>query len=86
MVPLLAPPEAETKIPEFPLKEIPEILFDEYEVSLLSQLDHPSIPIIVDRFTDAGMVYLVLKFGGTKTLATECNLSPQQWTLHLLNF
>ena len=54
------------------LKEIPEILFDEYEVSLLSQLDHPSIPIIVDRFTDANMVYLVLKFGGTKTLATEC--------------
>ena len=54
------------------LKEIPEILFDEYEVSLLSQLDHPSIPIIVDRFTDAGMVYLVLKFGGTKTLASEC--------------
>ncbi|MDT8364520.1 MAG: serine/threonine-protein kinase [Nitrosomonas sp.] len=54
------------------LKEIPEMLFDEYEVSLLSQLDHPAIPIIVDRFTDEGMVYLVLKFGGTKTLATEC--------------
>lgn len=54
------------------LKEIPEILFDEYEVSLLSQLDHPSIPIIVDRFIDDEMVYLVLKFGGTKTLATEC--------------
>jgi serine/threonine-protein kinase len=54
------------------LKEIPEILFDEYEVTLLSQLDHPSVPIIVDRFTDDGMVYLVLKFGGTKTLATEC--------------
>jgi len=54
------------------LKEIPEMLFDEYEVSLLSQLDHPAVPIIVDRFTDAGMVYLVLKFGGTKTLASEC--------------
>jgi serine/threonine-protein kinase len=59
------------------LKEIPEILFDEYEVSLLSQLDHPSIPIIVDRFTDEGMVYLVLKFGGTKTLATECKQHQQ---------
>ncbi len=54
------------------LKEIPELLFDEYEVSLLSQLDHPSIPIIADRFIDQGMVYLVLKFGGKKTLATEC--------------
>ncbi len=59
------------------LKEIPEILFDEYEVSLLSQLDHPSIPIIVDRFIDTGMVYLVLKFGGSKTLATECKQQKQ---------
>ena len=72
------------------LKEIPEILFDEYEVSLLSQLDHPSIPIIVDRFTDDGMVYLVLKFGGTKTLATECKQHQkiayetlQPWILQL---
>ena len=54
------------------LKEIPEMLFDEYEVSLLSGLDHPSIPIIVDQFHDKGMVYLVLKFGGSRTLATEC--------------
>ncbi len=54
------------------LKEIPEMLFDEYEVSLLSNLDHPSIPIIVDRFNEKGMVYLVLKFGGSRTLATEC--------------
>ncbi|MGR9043982.1 MAG: protein kinase domain-containing protein [Gammaproteobacteria bacterium] len=54
------------------LKEIPEMLFDEYEVSLLSGLDHPSIPIIVDRFNEQGMVYLVLKFGGSRTLSTEC--------------
>ncbi|MGR9117047.1 MAG: serine/threonine protein kinase [Gammaproteobacteria bacterium] len=54
------------------LKEIPEMLFDEYEVSLLSGLDHPAIPIIVDRFNEKGMVYLVLKFGGSRTLATEC--------------
>ena len=59
------------------LKEIPEMLFDEYEVSLLSQLDHPAVPIIVDRFTDTGMVYLVLKFGGTKTLASECKQNQQ---------
>jgi serine/threonine-protein kinase len=56
------------------LKEIPEMLFDEFEVSLLSALDHPSIPIIADRFTENNLVYLVLKFGGTRTLATECKL------------
>ncbi len=74
------------------LKEIPEMLFDEYEVSLLSQLDHPSVPIIVDRFTDTGMVYLVLKFGGTKTLATECKQYQQigyaklkPWILQIAN-
>jgi serine/threonine-protein kinase len=54
------------------LKEIPEMLFDEFEVSLLSHLDHPAIPIIVDRFTSDGMVYLVLKFGGNRTLQSEC--------------
>lgn len=53
------------------LKEIPEMLFDEFEVSLLSNLDHPAIPIIADRFSENGMVYLVLKFGGTRTLASE---------------
>lgn len=74
------------------LKEIPEMLFDEYEVTLLSQLDHPAIPIIIDRFTDQGMVYLVLKFGGTKTLATECKKNqaiayPQlkPWILQIAN-
>ncbi|MER0169993.1 MAG: serine/threonine protein kinase [Nitrosomonas sp.] len=74
------------------LKEIPEMLFDEYEVSLLSQLDHAAIPIIVDRFTDGGMVYLVLKFGGTKTLATECRKNQtipyaqlKPWILQVAN-
>lgn len=74
------------------LKEIPEMLFDEYEVLLLSQLDHPSVPIIVDRFTDKGMVYLVLKFGGTRTLATECKQSQRiayvalkPWILQIAN-
>lgn len=54
------------------LKEIPELLFDEYEVSLLSSLEHPAIPDIADRFTEGGMVYLVLKFGGSRTLQSEC--------------
>lgn len=53
------------------LKEIPEPLFDEYEVKLLAQLNHPAIPDVADRFTDGGMVYLILKFGGSKTLGSE---------------
>lgn len=53
------------------LKEIPEMLFDAYETSLLSRLNHPSIPDITDQFTTANMTYLVLKFGGNKTLETE---------------
>jgi serine/threonine-protein kinase len=53
------------------LKEIPAAHFDEYEASLLSQLQHPSIPDIVDRFTDKDMVYLVLQFGGARTLRNE---------------
>jgi serine/threonine-protein kinase len=54
------------------LKEIPELLFDEHEVNLLSLLDHPSIPDIIDRFVHEGMVYLVLEFGGARTLGDEC--------------
>jgi serine/threonine-protein kinase len=50
------------------LKEVPEQLFDEYETSLLSKLDHPAIPDIIERKTVNGMVYLVLKFGGSRTL------------------
>ncbi len=55
------------------LKEVPEILFDEYETALLSRLQHPSIPDIIDRFPAAGMVYLTLEFGGSRTLASERN-------------
>ncbi|MEM5785831.1 MAG: serine/threonine-protein kinase, partial [Syntrophobacteraceae bacterium] len=54
------------------LKEIPEPLFDEQEVRLLSQLNHPNLPDIIDRFISNGMVYLVLEFGGRHTLASEC--------------
>ncbi|MGH3992736.1 MAG: protein kinase domain-containing protein, partial [Pseudonocardiaceae bacterium] len=55
------------------LKEVPELLFDEYETALLSRLQHPSIPDIIDRFTAGGMVYLTLEFGGSRTLASERN-------------
>ncbi len=55
------------------LKEIPQRLFDEQEVKLLSQLNHPSIPDITDRFILDGFSYLVLEFGGTRTLGSECH-------------
>ena len=50
------------------IKEVPELLFDEYETTLLSRLNHPSIPDIIDRSVVDGMVYLVLEFGGSRTL------------------
>ena len=53
------------------LKEVPELLFDEYETRLLGRLNHPAIPDITDRLTEGGMVYLVLEFGGSRTLRTE---------------
>ncbi len=51
------------------LKEIPELMFDESEVHVLSQLHHPYIPDIIDRFEKDGMIYLVLEFGGDKTIS-----------------
>ncbi|MCE5334408.1 MAG: protein kinase [Desulfobacteraceae bacterium] len=54
------------------LKEIPELLFDEQEVKILSQMSHPSVPDIIDRFRDGCMIYLVLEFGGSRTLGSEC--------------
>ena len=53
------------------LKEIPALLFDEYETRLLGRLNHPAIPDITDRLDLDGMVYLVLEFGGNRTLRTE---------------
>ncbi|CAL1239560.1 serine/threonine-protein kinase [Candidatus Methylocalor cossyra] len=53
------------------LKEIPQGLFDEAEAALLSRLHHPAIPDIIDRGIEGGMVYLVLEFGGTRTLGSE---------------
>ncbi len=60
------------------LKEIPELLFDTYETTLLSRLDHPSIPDITDQFTEESLTYLVLKFGGNKTLESERKKSGGQ--------
>lgn len=53
------------------LKEVPESLFDEHETRLLGRLSHPAVPDITDRFTVGGMVYLVLEFGGDRTLHIE---------------
>ncbi len=53
------------------LKEIPKPQFDEQEIEVLSRLSHPSIPDIIDRFTVGEMMYLVLEFGGSRTLETE---------------
>ena len=59
------------------LKEVPEMLFDEYESSLLSRLDHPAIPDISERKVLNGMAYLVLKFGGKCTLEDERRQNPE---------
>ena len=53
------------------IKEIPASLFDEQESQFLSKINHPAIPDITDRFSTEEMEYLVLKFGGSKTLETE---------------
>src|SRR5262249_43208569 len=53
------------------LKEIPEPYYDEQETQLLSRLHHEGIPDITDHFASNGMVYLVLEFGGTRTLENE---------------
>lgn len=53
------------------LKEIPKMLFNAHETNLLSRLNHPSIPDIVDQFSLNELIYLVLKFGGKRTLESE---------------
>jgi serine/threonine-protein kinase len=50
------------------VKEIPEIFFDERETEILARIQHPAVPDITDRFAADGMVYLVLEFGGERTL------------------
>ncbi len=53
------------------VKEIPQLLFDEHETRLLGRLRHPAVPDIIDHFSLGRMVYLVLEFGGSRTLRTE---------------
>jgi tRNA A-37 threonylcarbamoyl transferase component Bud32 len=53
------------------IKEVPEHLYDDQETTLLSRLRHRGVPDIVDRFEADGMVYLVLEFGGSRTLESE---------------
>ena len=53
------------------IKEIPRNMFNEAESSLLARLEHPAIPDIIDRLDTENMVYLVLKFGGARTLGSE---------------
>lgn len=66
------------------LKEIPEALFDEYETGILSQLDHSSIPDITDRLIADSMIYLVLEFGGSRTLDSERKRRGGQIPLEVL--
>ena len=60
------------------LKEIPEPLYDEHESRILAKLKHPSIPGITDREITDRMVYMVLEFGGNRTLETVRRASPDK--------
>ena len=60
------------------LKEIPEAMYDEHESRILSKLNHPSIPGIIDREITGGMVYMVLEFGGSRTLETVRRAAPDK--------
>ena len=53
------------------LKEVPRMMFDSGEMEILSRLDHPGIPSIRDKFELGSMVYLVLEFGGRRSLGME---------------
>jgi serine/threonine-protein kinase len=53
------------------LKEVPRLLFDDGESEILSRLHHRGIPNIRDRFEERDMVYLVLEFGGSRSLNVE---------------
>jgi hypothetical protein len=53
------------------IKEIPKARYDSHETDLLSRLQHPAIPDITDRFERAEFIYLVLQFGGSRTLESE---------------
>lgn len=60
------------------LKEVPEPMYDEHETRILAKLNHPSVPDITDRAVGDGMVYLVLEFGGSRTLETVRRSYPEK--------
>ena len=60
------------------LKEIPEPMYDEHESRILSKLNHPSVPTITDREIVDGMVYMVLEFGGNRTLDSVRRDAPDK--------
>lgn len=60
------------------LKEIPESLYDEHESRILAKLKHPSIPGITDREITDRMVYMVLEFGGNRTLESVRRAAPDK--------
>jgi serine/threonine-protein kinase len=66
------------------LKEVPRLVFDEREMEILAGLHHPGICDITDQFEDADMVYLVLEFGGTRSLETERGTHGGQVPLEVL--
>lgn len=66
------------------IKEVPELLYDEHETTLLSRLRHPAIPDIIDRGVVDGMVYLVLEFGGNRNLGGERKSNQGRIPLTLL--
>jgi serine/threonine protein kinase len=66
------------------IKEVPELLYDEHETTLLSRLSHPAIPDIIDRGLVDGMVFLVLEFGGNRNLGGERKLHQGRIPLPLL--
>lgn len=60
------------------LKEVPEPMYDEHETRILAKLNHPSVPDITDRAVGDGMIYLVLEFGGSRTLETVRRSYPEK--------
>jgi len=66
------------------LKEVPRFVFDEREMEILAGLHHPGICDITDQFEDGEMVYLVLEFGGTRSLETERGARGGQVPLDVL--
>lgn len=50
------------------LKEIPTAHYDEEEIRILSALNHPAIPDVVDVFEVGPMTYVLMEFAGEESL------------------